>query len=88
MLTSSTPAARPAASRRITRISTAIMAMGMIAVATGCFIPIYSARPERRIQQLLYDSENFRAMADTWERFWFTDQPSHLTPVRVHGGVL
>ena len=22
-----------------------------------------------------------------WERIWFTDQPMHRTPVRVHGGI-
>ncbi len=54
----------------------------------GCFVPIYSPRPERRVQQLLYTSEDLRALTEEWERFWFTDQPSHMTPVRVHGGVL
>ncbi|MCM2371794.1 hypothetical protein [Aporhodopirellula aestuarii] len=62
----------------------------MIAVTTsvGCFVPIYSARPERRVQQLLYTSENLRAIVDEWERFWQLDAPSHLTPIRTHGGVL
>ncbi|MBB3209369.1 MULTISPECIES: hypothetical protein [Pirellulaceae] len=62
----------------------------MIAVSTsvGCFLPIYSARPERRVQQLLYTSENLRAVVDEWERFWQLDAPSHLTPIRTHGGVL
>lgn len=54
----------------------------------GCFLPIYSARPERRVQQLLYTSEDLRAIKDEWERFWFLDSPSHMTPVRVHGGIL
>jgi hypothetical protein len=54
----------------------------------GCFIPIYSATPERRVQQLLYTSEDLRAMVGEWERIWFVDQPSHLTPVRVHGGII
>jgi hypothetical protein len=26
-------------------------------------------------------------MHDEWRRFWMNDQPSHLTPYRVHGGV-
>lgn len=59
------------------------------AISAGCcFLPIYSARPERRVQQLLYTSENLRAVVDEWERFWQLDAPSHLTPIRTHGGVL
>ena len=54
----------------------------------GCFVPIYSARPERRVQQLLYTSEDLRSLVDEWERFWFLDSPSHLTPIRTHGGIL
>jgi hypothetical protein len=54
----------------------------------GCFVPIYSARPERRVQQLLYTSEDLRQIVDEWERFWFLDGPSHMSPVRVHGGIL
>lgn len=54
----------------------------------GCFLPIYSARPERRVQQLLYTSEDLRALVAEWERFWFLDQPSHMTPLRTHGGVI
>jgi hypothetical protein len=56
--------------------------------AVGCFVPIYSARPERRVQQLLYTSEDLRSLVDEWERFWFLDSPSHLTPIRTHGGIL
>ncbi|WP_391564901.1 hypothetical protein [Allorhodopirellula solitaria] len=66
--------------------SAALMMTAMTSV--GCFLPIYSARPERRVQQLLYTSENLRAMVDEWERFWQLDAPSHLTPIRTHGGVL
>ncbi len=54
----------------------------------GCFLPIYSPRPERRVQQLLYTSEDLRSLVDEWERFWFMDSPSHLTPIRTHGGVI
>jgi hypothetical protein len=54
----------------------------------GCFIPIYSTRPERRVQQLLYTSEDLRSLVDEWERFWFLDSPSHMTPIRTHGGIL
>lgn len=54
----------------------------------GCFLPIYSARPERRVQQLLYTSEDLRNLVAEWERFWFLDQPSHMTPIRTHGGII
>lgn len=56
--------------------------------SVGCFVPIYSARPERRVQQLLWTSEDMRSIRDEWERFWFMDSPSHLTPIRTHGGIL
>ena len=54
----------------------------------GCFVPIYSGDPTRRARQLLYTSENLRALLDEWERFWFLDQPDHMTALRTHGGVI
>lgn len=54
----------------------------------GCIIPIYSALPQVRAQQLIYTSENLRALVQEWERIWFLDQPDHMTPYRVHGGVI
>ena len=59
-----------------------------IASSTGCFLPIYSADPQRRARQLLFTSENLRQIVDEWERIWFLDQPSHMTPYRTHGGIL
>ena len=59
-----------------------------VSSAVGCFVPIYSPRPERRVQQLLYTSEDMRSIIDEWERFWFLDAPSHLTPIRTHGGIM
>ena len=53
----------------------------------GCFINIYSSDPNRRIIELLNNSEDLRQIEYEWERIWFTDQPSHLTPERVHGGI-
>ena len=53
---------------------------------TGCLINAYSSDPNRRVQELLVQSEDLRVIQDEWERIWFTDQPSHLSPVRVHGG--
>jgi hypothetical protein len=54
----------------------------------GCIIPAYSALPQRRAEQLIYTSENLRSLVQEWERFWFMDQPDHMTPWRVHGGVI
>ena len=59
-----------------------------LSTSVGCFLPIYSARPERRVQQLLFTSEDLRIIVDKWERFWFLDSPSHLTPLRTHGGII
>lgn len=59
-----------------------------LAAQSGCFIPIYSGDPARRTRQLMFSSENMRMLLDDWERFWFLDQPSHLTPYRTHGGVI
>jgi hypothetical protein len=53
----------------------------------GCFLNIYSSNPNRRILELLNNSEDLRQIEYEWERIWFTDQPSHLTPERVNGGI-
>jgi hypothetical protein len=53
----------------------------------GCFINIYSSDPNRRMHELLNTSEDLRQIEYEWERIWFTDEPSHLTPERVHGGI-
>jgi hypothetical protein len=54
---------------------------------TGCLINAYSSNPTRRMNELLNQSEDLRQIEYEWERIWFTDQPSHMTPERVHGGV-
>src|SRR5947208_809793 len=45
---------------------------------------VYSTDPNERILKLLDESEDLRQIEYEWERIWFTDQPSHLTPERVH----
>jgi len=60
----------------------------LLATGTGCILPIYSADPVRRTQQLIFTSENLRLILDEWERIWFLDQPDHMTPYRTHGGVI
>jgi hypothetical protein len=54
----------------------------------GCFLPIYSGDPVKRTDQLIFSSEDLRALVNQWERIWFLDQPDHQTPQRVHGGVI
>ncbi len=63
--------------------------IGLIAAGnTGCLLNIWSGDPVRRSRQLLVVSENLRVIEDEWERIWFLDQPSHLTPYRVDGGIV
>ncbi|MDP6443521.1 MAG: hypothetical protein QGG36_12315 [Pirellulaceae bacterium] len=54
----------------------------------GCILPIFSADPTLRTEQLIFQSENFRNILLEWERFWFVEQPDHMTPFRVHGGII
>ncbi|MEX2185244.1 MAG: hypothetical protein WD875_00550 [Pirellulales bacterium] len=59
-----------------------------VASNTGCVLPLYSGDQSRRTEQLMYTSENLREFTGDWERFWFMDQPDHMTPDRTHGGIL
>ena len=69
------------------RLLLLIAVSGFILSQTGCLINIYSSDPNRRVLELLNQSEDLRQIEYEWERIWFTDQPSHLTPERVHGGI-
>jgi hypothetical protein len=60
---------------------------GLALSNTGCLINLYSPDPQRRMSQLINQSEDLRVIQDEWERIWFTDHPSHLTPNRVDGGM-
>lgn len=68
-------------------ILTTVMAL-VLGANVGCIIPIYSGDPAIRTRELIFTSENFRMMLEEWQRIWFLDQPSHMTPTRVHGGVI
>ncbi|MFV2067404.1 MAG: hypothetical protein ACC645_10525 [Pirellulales bacterium] len=70
------------------RLLFAAIASAWIGASTGCILPAYSGDPARRTQELIFTSENLRAFLDEWERVWFLDQPSHMTPLRTHGGIL
>jgi tetratricopeptide (TPR) repeat protein len=49
--------------------------------------PVYQADPTERRESLLNSSEDLRQIEEEWGRFWFTDQPSHMTYERIHGGI-
>ena len=62
-----------------------ILAIGAMASSTGCFLNMYSADPVRRYRQLMYQSEDLRALEDEMERFWMIDHPSQMTLKRQFG---
>lgn len=64
----------------------AVLALGSLSNA-GCIINQYSSDPNERMEEMLNESENLRQIRGEWRRFWMIDQPSHLSPIRVHGGV-
>ncbi len=69
------------------RLLIALAAGGALLGSSGCFVNEYSSDPNRRVVELLNQSEDLRQIADEWERFWFLDQPSHMTYDRVDGGI-
>ena len=54
----------------------------------GCFINMWSSDPNTRLQEELNVSEDMRQAQNEWRRFWQIDMPSHMTPTRVHGGIM
>jgi hypothetical protein len=70
------------------RVLASIAVTGLVLSLTGCFLNIYSSDPNRRVRQQLNQSEDLRQIEYEWERIWFTDMPSHLTPERVDGGIM
>lgn len=60
----------------------------MVLSNSGCLLNIFAGDPARRTHELLVISENLRVIQDEWERIWFDDEPSHLTPIRVDGGIV
>jgi hypothetical protein len=55
---------------------------------TGCILNQYSSDPRVRMDQLMNESEDLRQIEGIWRRFWFNDMPSHMTPERMHGGIM
>jgi hypothetical protein len=68
------------------RIHGEIMLLPLPSTGTGF---LRKTDPDARMQQLLYQSEDLRQIGSEWRRFWFPDdQPGHLTPERIHGGIM
>ena len=59
-----------------------------LAIQSGCVVPIWSASPDIRVKELIYQSENYRHIPEIWERIWFLEMPDLETPYRTHGGVI
>ena len=68
-------------------ITAALLALALT-TSVGCFLPAYDADPAVRARQLIYQSEDLRALRQSWQRFWFLDQPDHSKALRTHGGIL
>ena len=59
-----------------------------LSTGVGCILPIYQGDPANRTQELIFSSENLRLILEEWQRIWFLDQPTHLSPYRTHGGLI
>jgi len=60
-------------------------------VASVAFFASSRVEPEtstNRNRALIYTPEDLRALRFEWEQFWNSDQPSHMSPYRVRGGVI
>ncbi|WP_417850580.1 hypothetical protein [Thalassoglobus sp.] len=65
-----------------------IVLTATLTVSSGCVVPIWSATPDERVRQLIYQSENYRHVPNIWDRIWGFDMPDLATPFRTHGGVI
>jgi hypothetical protein len=74
--------------RHVKRLTFGALAATALA-GSGC-VPFnqYASDPNTRMDQLLNQSEDYRQIGEFWRRFWFNDMPSHMTPERVHGGIM
>jgi hypothetical protein len=68
------------------RLLLLVAVAGLGLAGSGC-INQYGSDPNTRMNQLINESEDMRQIRNEWQRIWFNDQPSHLTPERVNGGV-
>lgn len=68
-------------------LSSTILAT-LLAVQSGCIVPIWHASPDERVRQLIFTSEGYRHIPEIWDRIWGFDMPDVATPYRTHGGVI
>lgn len=68
------------------RLLTLATLAGLTLANAGCLINQYPSDPNQRMDVLLNQSEDLRQIGQEWRRFWMNDQPSHMTPERIHGG--
>jgi Sigma-70, region 4 len=56
---------------------------------TGLLTPgQYKSDPSiKRVDALLHQADELKQVNEQRQRFWLNDQPSHLTPERIHGGI-
>lgn len=68
-----------------------LLVLGLFAAAglsnAGCILNQYPSDPIPRMDALMNQSEDLRQAGQDWRRFWMNDQPSHLTPYRIQGGI-
>ena len=82
---------RSATRSPLSHLRRTVLAAGLLASAglqSGCIVPLYSADPSIRVEQMINVSEGYRQIPEILERFWFVDTPPLATPYRVHGGVI
>jgi hypothetical protein len=74
--------------KRAKRVALTVFAAASFG-GVGC-VPFnqYASDPVIRMDQLMNQSEDLRQIGGFWRRFWFNDMPSHLTPERLHGGII
>jgi len=67
-----------------------LLLLGPIAIGSMLPVPdfVRDSPLGRQPSQLIHPTEDLRKLQDTWKRIWFEDQPDHMTPERVHGGVI
>jgi hypothetical protein len=50
-------------------------------------IQVYETDPNRRILELLQNSEDLRQIQNEWEQIWLHDNPPSPAPEHIHGGI-
>ena len=65
-----------------------VIAVALMAASNNwSFLDSEPSEPNVRMEQLLNQNEGSAQIQGEWSYSWMNDQPSHLTPIRVHGGI-